>query len=77
MTSFGYVKHKQKALKFTWQHFEIKISFLIKVNLDPIGRWKGLDKINVQRVYYLRFFKDHRVSCLWFIKFYQKNKIEK
>jgi hypothetical protein len=71
MTSFGYVKHKQKALKFTWQHFETKSSFWIKVNIDPIGGWRGWDKINVYRIYNLRFFDDHRASCLWFMKYYQ------
>jgi hypothetical protein len=34
-------------------------------------RWRGLNKINVHRIYNLQFFNDHRASCLWFMKHYQ------
>jgi hypothetical protein len=68
MTSFGYPKHKQKALEFAWQHFGTQNSFWIKVTIDPIIKWKGLDKINVHRLYNLHFFDHHKASCLWFMK---------
>jgi hypothetical protein len=68
MVSFGYPKHKKKI---AWQHFETQSSFWIKINLDPIVRWKRLDKFNVHIIYNLEFFNGHRVSCLWFIKHYQ------
>jgi hypothetical protein len=32
-------------------------SLLVKINLDSTIRQKGLDKINVRRVYNLHFFK--------------------
>jgi hypothetical protein len=48
MASCDYSKHKKK---FAWQHFGIQSSFWIKINLDPKIKWKGLDKINVHRVY--------------------------
>jgi len=48
MTSFGYpVKHKQKTFKFAWQCFGTQISLWMKINCDPMVRWKGLDKMNV------------------------------
>jgi hypothetical protein len=59
MTSFGYFKHKQKALEVAWQLFETQNSFWVKVNLDPRVKWKGLDKINVHRVYNLHLFYDN------------------
>jgi hypothetical protein len=46
MASIGYPKHKQKKLEFAWQHFETQNSFWFKFNLDPMIRWRGLDKIN-------------------------------
>jgi hypothetical protein len=39
MTSFGYSKHKQTII-FHDNVLELKINF------DPIIRWRGLDKIN-------------------------------
>jgi hypothetical protein len=57
---FGYPKHKQKTLEFAWQHFGIQSSLWIKINLDPMARWKGLDKINVHKVYNLQIFNGHR-----------------
>jgi hypothetical protein len=49
MPSFGYFKYKQKPLEFTQQHFGIQSSLWIKINFDPMVRWRGLDKINVHR----------------------------
>jgi len=40
MTSFGYPKQKQKKIKICMPTF-----LKLKVHLDPIARWKGLDKI--------------------------------
>jgi hypothetical protein len=71
MTSFNYPKHKQKTLEFAWQHFGIQSSFWIKINFDSMVRWKGLDKINVHKIYNLLFFNDHKASFLWFMKHYQ------
>jgi hypothetical protein len=51
MTSFGYFKHKQKTLKFAWQHFGMQCSLWIKINFDSMVRWKGLDKIIVYKVH--------------------------
>ncbi len=57
MVFFGYPKHKQKTLKFAWKHFGIQSSFWVKMNFDPMVRWRGLDKINVHIVYNnLQFF---------------------
>jgi hypothetical protein len=52
MASFGQPKHKQKSLKFA-QHFGTQSSFWVKINLNPIIRWRGLNKINVHIVYNL------------------------
>jgi hypothetical protein len=49
MVFFGYLKHKQKNLKFAWQPFGIQSLFWVKINLDPMVKWKGLDKINVHK----------------------------
>jgi len=68
MIFFDYFKHKQKNLKFAWQHFGTQSSLWSKINLDPIVRWRGLDKINVHTIYNLQLFNDHKVSCLWFMK---------
>jgi hypothetical protein len=43
MVFFGYPK----------QHFGFWSSLWVKINLDPIVRWKGLDKINVHTMYKL------------------------
>jgi hypothetical protein len=53
MVFFGYHKHKQKTLKFAWQHFGIQNLLWVKINLDPMIRWRGLDKTNVYTVYNL------------------------
>ncbi len=53
MVSFGYSKHKQKTKKITWQSFGTQCSFWVKIILDPMVRWKGLDKINVHTIYNL------------------------
>jgi len=50
MTSFGYSKQKKKTLESTWQHFGTQSSLWIKINLDPMVRWRGLDKINVYKI---------------------------
>ncbi len=47
-----------------------------KVHFDLIVRWRGLDKINVHKIYNIHFFNDHKVSCLWFMNITIK-KIEK
>jgi hypothetical protein len=48
MASFGYpIKHKQKTLEFAWQCLGTQISLWVKINCDPMVRWRGLDKINV------------------------------
>jgi hypothetical protein len=53
MVFFSYPKRKQKALKFAWQHFGTQSSPWVKINLDPMVKWRGLDKINVHIVYNL------------------------
>jgi hypothetical protein len=53
MVFFGYPKHKQKTLKFSWQHFGIQSSLWVEINFDPMVGWKGLDKSNVHIVYNL------------------------
>jgi hypothetical protein len=45
MVSFDYPKHKQKTLKFAWQHFETQGSLWIKINFDSTVKSKGLEKI--------------------------------
>jgi len=47
------------------------LEFKIKINFDPMVKWRGLDKINVHIVYNLQFFNSHKASCLWFMKHYQ------
>jgi hypothetical protein len=47
------VNTSKKTLKFAWQHFGTQSLLWIKINLDPIIRGRGLDKINVQIVYNL------------------------
>jgi hypothetical protein len=37
----------KKTLKFAQQHFGIQSSLWVKINLDPMVRWRGLNKINV------------------------------
>jgi len=49
MASIGYPKHKWNFLKFAQKHFWTQSSFWIKINFDPMVRWRGLDKINVHR----------------------------
>jgi hypothetical protein len=53
MASLGYPKHKQKTLETTQQNFGTHNSLWVKINLDPIVRWRGLNKINVHKVYNL------------------------
>jgi hypothetical protein len=60
MIFFGYPKHKQKTLKFAWQPFGTQSLFWVKINLDPIVRWRGFNKFNVNTVYNLQFFNSHR-----------------
>jgi hypothetical protein len=55
MVFFNYFKHKQKNLKFAWQHFGTQSLFWVKINLDPIVRLKGLDKSNVHTIYSYNF----------------------
>jgi hypothetical protein len=43
MIFFCYPKHKQKTLKFAWQPFGPQSLLWVKINLDPMVRWKGLD----------------------------------
>jgi hypothetical protein len=57
----------KKTLEFA-QHFGIQSSFWVRINVDPMVRWKGLNKINVHKIYNLQCFNGHRASCLWFIK---------
>jgi hypothetical protein len=68
---------KKIALECAWQDFGIQSSFWIKVKLDPMVRWKDLDKINVHKVYNIHIFNGHKTSCLWFITHYQTKKNEK
>jgi len=58
--SFGYLKHMQRKLKFAWQRIGTQSSFWIKNDIDPIVRWRGLDKINVHTLCNLHFSNDHR-----------------
>ncbi len=51
MAFFGYFKHEQFFLKFTWQHYGTQCSLWVLINFDPTIKWKILDKINVHRVY--------------------------
>jgi len=30
-------------------------------------RWRGLDKINVHKIYNVHFFNSHKAPCLWFM----------
>jgi hypothetical protein len=78
MASFGYPKPKQKNFKIcTTIKFGIQCSLWVKINLDPIVKWGGLNKINVHKVYNFQFFNSHKVSCLWFMKHDQTKEIEK
>jgi hypothetical protein len=52
--------------------------FELKVHFDPMVKWRGLDKINVHRIYNLQFFNSHKAKHVydsWNIT--QKRKIEK
>ncbi len=71
---FGNLKHKKKTLECALQHFKTQHSFWIKIKLDPMVSWKGLDKINVHKIYDVHFFNGHRASCLWFMTHYQTKK---
>jgi len=51
MKSFGYFKQKEKTLKFAWQNFEAQSSLGVKINFDPMVKWRGLDKTNVHIVH--------------------------
>jgi hypothetical protein len=37
-------------------------------------RWRGLDKINVHKIYNVHFFNSHKASCLWFMTLPNKKK---
>ncbi len=37
----------KKNLEFAWQHFGTQSSLWVKMNFDPIVRWRVLDQINV------------------------------
>jgi len=68
MTSFSYHKYKQKKFKFVCQHFgQTKSSIWVKIDLDSMVRWRGLDKINVYRVLFYIYFMTIRlhVCDLW------------
>jgi len=43
MVSFDYSKHKQFFRKFAQQHFGTQSKIWVKMNLDPMVRWRGLD----------------------------------
>jgi hypothetical protein len=60
MIFFGNLKHKTKTLKCAWQHFGIQNSFWIRVKLDIMVRWRGLDKINVHKIYNVHYFNYHK-----------------
>jgi hypothetical protein len=49
MASFGYSKQKYKTLEFA-QHFWTQSLFWVKINFDPMVRWRRLDKFNVHIV---------------------------
>jgi hypothetical protein len=51
MASSSYPKHKKKTLESTWRHFGTQNELRVKINLDPMVRWRGLDKINVHKIY--------------------------
>jgi hypothetical protein len=51
MASFGNPKHKKKNFRMCITTFETQHSFWIKDKFDLMVRWKGLDKINVHKVY--------------------------
>jgi hypothetical protein len=53
MVLFSYYKHKQNKFKFAWQHFGIQSLLWVKTNLDPMVRWRRLNKINVHTIYNL------------------------
>jgi hypothetical protein len=63
MTSFGYPKNKQNIQELK-VHFELILIY-------PRIQWKRLDKINVHKINNLHFFDIYKVSCLWFMKYYQ------
>jgi hypothetical protein len=44
MAFFENPKHKKIALECAWQDFGTQSSFWIKVKLDPMVRWRDLDK---------------------------------
>jgi hypothetical protein len=50
MVFFGYHKHKQKTSEFVWQHFGTQSSLWVKINFDPMVKWKELDKINLHYI---------------------------
>jgi hypothetical protein len=56
MTFFWNPKHKGKnKSECSWQHFGTQSSFWIKVKLNSIVRWRGLDKSNVYKIYNVHF----------------------
>jgi hypothetical protein len=71
MTFFGNLNIRKIILECTWQHFGTQSSFWIKVKLDPMVRWRELDKINVHKVYNVHLSNGHRTSYLWFMTHYQ------
>jgi hypothetical protein len=52
MASFGSPKHKQKTLEFT-QPFGAQSSLWVRIYLDPMVKWRGLNKINIHKIYNL------------------------
>jgi hypothetical protein len=62
---------RRRKLECAWQHFGSQSSFWIKVKLDPMVRWRELDKINVHKIYNVHIFNGHGASCLWFMTHYQ------
>jgi hypothetical protein len=53
MISFNYPKHKMFFLKIAWQHFGTQSSLWIKINFDPMVRWRGFDKL--MYIYYITY----------------------
>ncbi len=66
---------RKKTLECAWQHLGIQSSFWIKVKVDPMVRWRGLDKINVHKIYMMYIFSTtiRHVCGLWHITKPKKN----
>ncbi len=48
-------KHKQNIFECAWKHFGTQNELWIKVNLDPMVKLKGLNKVNVHKVNDIHF----------------------